>query len=671
MNHILAWLLDSPELTSHGVCLGWEPRDIWTHGIVEAAIGLSWLLISLALARTARQRHELPFKRIFWMLAAFILLCGLSHWLDLVALWVPTDGAQAGVEAGTAIVSVLTAAALWALLPRAFVPPSPTQMHLANDNGTPERPAADHGRTVASLAQAPRGALDQITESLEVRVAGRSATRARVAEELQIDARERQRAEAALRQSQKMESLGRLTAGVAHDFSNLLQSMMGGLELLKDRVGADPASDRLAAIAVDAAERGTRLTRNLLAFSRQQALRPSQIDITALLRKTVAMLDRTLGHGIVVRTCRDDTDLQAFADPAELECCLLNLALNARDAMPERGILTIQAYSAQVDRSLSSLPPGDYVVLAVQDTGEGIDSAIIDRVFEPFFTTRCDGAGLGLPMVLGFARRSGGDVRITSTPAEGTLVEIFLPSAVDDRQRSGAALEQNRLPGESAGHILVVDDVPDVLLTLGAFLQGGGFEVTKAGSADDALRIVASPLALSAIVTDYAMPGMSGAELIRQVARIRPTLPSLVVTGYPGVEGLKELPERVQVLHKPFPRAALLEQVKTLLDKNGYRATRQDGQSTDVLEREEVLTAADKERLSQAVLHAIADLARRNPRRQTEVGAALYRAGITLNPGEQDKALDFLSDAGFIAQIIRLSDGGVFVTVTAAGLDAA
>lgn len=629
MNRILAWLTDLSGLTSHGFCLLWEPGHLWTRGIVDVAIGLSSLSIALALMRIARQRHDLMFKPIFWMLAGFVLLCGTGYWLDLAALWVPADGARVGVRGATAIASILTAAALWALLPRALARPSPTQMQMAND--ALERLATDRGRAMASLRHA----------------------------------------QAALHQTQKMASPGRLTAEVAHDCGGLLQSMMGGLELLKDRVGADPASDRLVAIAIDAAGRGARLTHHLLAFSRLQVLRPSQIDVAALLRKSAAMLQRTLGPGIVTRTSEDASGLQAFADSEELECCLLHLALNARDAMPEGGILTLLVYSAHVDEPLSALPAGDYVVLAVQDTGEGIDSAIIGRVFEPFFTTKCDGAGLGLPMVQGFARKSGGDVRIMSIPGAGTRVEVLLPFAPDGLPRTVAIVEQSQPPSQSAGHILVVDDVPDVLVTMGAFLQGGGFEVTKAHSADDALRIVAGPLPLSAIVTDYAMPGMSGAELIRQVAQIRPALPSLVVTGYPGVEGLRELPERVHVLHKPFPRAALLEQVMTLLDQNGHRpGTHLDRQSVEVLEREEALTASDEERLSQAVLHAIADLARRNPRRQTEVGAALYRAGIPLNPQERDKVLDVLSDAGFITQIIRLSDGGVFVTVTAAGLAA-
>ena len=385
---------------------------------------------------------------------------------------------------------------------------------------------------------------------------------------MHTEAQERKRVEAALRQRQKMEAVGQLTAGVAHDFSNLLQAMMGGLELLQDRIGTDPESERLLAMSIEAARRGARLTHHLLAFSRRQALRPTQIDIDSLLRTIVAMLERTLGPGISISTTEDSTGLCVFADSAQLEACILNLALNARDAMPSGGTLTIRVRGMQVNQKAASdaLPRGDYVVLIVQDTGKGIDDAILDRVFEPFFTTKDvgDGSGLGLSMVLGFARQSGGDARIHSTPGKGTRVEVFLPRAGEDLPRAVTAIEPSA-PRFTTGHILVVDDVSDVLVTLAAFLQGGGFQVTEAHDAEEALRIVNSPLALSAIVTDFAMPGMSGAELMLQVAKIRPDLPGLIVSGYPGVERLGELPNRIRVFPKPIPRAELLEEVRALL----------------------------------------------------------------------------------------------------------
>jgi signal transduction histidine kinase/CheY-like chemotaxis protein len=438
--------------------------------------------------------------------------------------------------------------------------------------------ADDRGRAIDALHHS-QAALRRINDTLETRVADGTASLTEIVEALHTEARERQRVEAALRQRQKMEAVGQLTAGVAHDFSNLLQAMMGGLELLQDRIGTDPESERLIAMSIDAARRGARLTHHLLAFSRRQALRPTEIDIDSLLRTMVAMLGRTLGPSISIRTTGVSTGLRVFADSAQLEACILNLALNARDAMPRGGTLTIRVRGTQVNRNPASdgLPQGDYVVLIVEDTGEGIDGAILDRVFEPFFTTKDvgDGSGLGLSMVQGFARQSGGDARIHSIPGEGTRVEVFLPRASADEPRAITTVDRTTsLP--ATGHILVVDDASDVLVTLAAFLQSGGFQVTEAHDAEEALRVVNSPLALNAIVTDFAMPGMSGAELMLQVAWIRPDLPGLIVTGYPGVERLGELPKRIRVLHKPVSRAELLEEGRTLLNQNGGRRAATD-----------------------------------------------------------------------------------------------
>ena len=278
-----------------------------------------------------------------------------------------------------------------------------------------------------------------MNDTLRARVADRTATLMQVEEALHTEARERERAEAALRQSQRMEAVGQLTAGVAHDFSNLLQAMMGGLELLQDRAGADPASDRLLAMSIDAAQHGARLTRHLLAFSRQQVLRPSQIDIASLLRKTVAMLERMLGPGILIRTSEDSTGLHAFADSAQLECCILNLALNARDAMPA---------SRHSDHPRLPCAGRPVRLLRGAATGRLCRAGRAGhrrthrrrhprRGVRAVFRLRWAGGrrGLGLAMVLAFARQSGGDVRITSAPGEGTRVEVFLPFAASRRSR--------------------------------------------------------------------------------------------------------------------------------------------------------------------------------------------------------------------------------------------
>ncbi|NKC32542.1 hybrid sensor histidine kinase/response regulator [Falsiroseomonas selenitidurans] len=388
-----------------------------------------------------------------------------------------------------------------------------------------------------------------------------------------LDLSARVQLEALLRQAQKMEAVGRLTAGVAHDFNNLLQSMMGSLELLRDQVQDDVEAEELVGGCIDAAMRGARLTHHLLAFSRKQVLRPSRIEIAGLLRKTVAMLERTLGPNIRIQATEEAGGLHAFADSAQLEACILNLAINARDAMPRGGSLTIRAFSRRITaaEATETLQPGDYAVLAVEDTGAGIEAGILDKIFEPFFTTKNvgEGSGLGLPMVLGYARQSGGDVRVTSRLGQGTRVEVLLPRVAP--ALSEAAAKALRAQDGAGGHVLLVDDAPAVLLTLGHFLTGAGYTVTKASGADEAMRIVAGAAPLDCVVTDYAMPGMSGVELLVRVMEQRPGLPVLVVTGYPTVERLRNLPDHVQILRKPFLRAELLRRVGALIRRAAER----------------------------------------------------------------------------------------------------
>jgi PAS domain S-box-containing protein len=304
------------------------------------------------------------------------------------------------------------------------------------------------------------------------------------------DVTQRVTLEVALRQAQKMEAVGQLTAGVAHDFNNLLQVITANLELLGDNLASDPASMNLVELTIGAAERGARLVHHLLAFSRRQALYPSRIDVNELFRSTTTLLARTLGSTIVVRYNPTDAALYVFADAGQLEACVVNLAINARDAMPNGGTLTISTIVLPIDQSADlSLKPGHYVVLAVEDTGVGIDPATLKKVFDPYFTTKGPGCGLGLglSMVQGYTRQSGGDVRITSTPGKGTRVEMFLPCADPAREHEdvaiaappalpaaisaeGAAGQEAAPAGGSSGakaaeRILLVDDDPDALAT--------------------------------------------------------------------------------------------------------------------------------------------------------------------------------------------------------------
>jgi len=380
-----------------------------------------------------------------------------------------------------------------------------------------------------------------------------------------LDVTERAQLEAQLRQSQKMDALGRLTAGVAHDFNNLLQAMMGSLELLLDDLADRPESAEHGQIALRAARRGGELTQQLLAFSRQQVLIPRAVAAHELFDGVVSLIARTFGPNIVLLLSPIRDDLTLMADVGQLEAAILNLAVNARDAMSGRGRLTISAYAAEADVSMP-LAPGDYTVIAVEDTGTGMDAATIAHACEPFFTTKgLDGSGLGLSMVQGFTRQSGGDLRIVSELGHGTRVEIWLPRATQTAAASAIA----HTPKTFKGQILLVDDDNDVLVTVAAFLRNAGYLVTSADTGGKALALLLAGHRFDAIVTDYAMPGTDGIDVLEQAREIDGTMPGLIITGYYNT-GLRDVLEGSCILRKPFSRAQLIERLEGLF--TGRRA---------------------------------------------------------------------------------------------------
>jgi signal transduction histidine kinase/CHASE3 domain sensor protein len=357
-----------------------------------------------------------------------------------------------------------------------------------------------------------------------------------------------------LRQGQRVEAVGRLTAGVAHDFNNLLQALMGGLELALPEVADRPEAADSIQMALAAARRGAQLTSQLLSFSGQQILRPISLDLAQPLHDLARTLERTLGHDIRVEVAVAPGLPPALVDPAHLGSALLNLALNARDAMPDGGTLQITAFAA-----------GAELVVAVADTGTGMSPEVLARASEPFFTTKgIHGTGLGLSMAHGFARQSGGDLRIHSRPGQGTRVEIvLLPAAAKARPERPGLVEA---PRHGAGRILIVDDESDVRQVTSAFLRKAGFEVVAARDADVALSLLAAGPRFDALVTDYAMAGMNGVDLVLQAREISPGQPALIITGYAGAEGLRWLPPDVMTLRKPFTRADFVDAVMAVID---------------------------------------------------------------------------------------------------------
>ncbi|MBN8875029.1 MAG: response regulator [Rhodospirillales bacterium] len=382
------------------------------------------------------------------------------------------------------------------------------------------------------------------------------------------DVTDQVRVEEQLNHQQRMETVGQLTAGIAHDFNNLLQAMMGSLELLIDEVGDRPEMRECAEGALRMGERGARLTHHLLAFARKQVLKPRALDLPDLIGDIVHTLRRTLGPQISIPIEIQSDMPQVYADPGQLEAAMLNLALNARDAMPKGGTLRIAVCEAGpvVLNPLEDPTQRPYVVLSVSDTGTGMTPETLAKACEPFFTTKGPkGSGLGLSMVHGFARQSGGDMRVLSRLGEGTRVEVWLPVAeqpVEDPPEPLLTIERG------AGRVLLVDDEAEVLVTLGSFLRGTGFTVDTVGSGDEALSRLARGPEIDVLVTDYAMPGLDGPELVAQARQLRPDLPVLVVSGYAEAERLESRAPETRVMRKPFRRKALVQQVASLIERS-------------------------------------------------------------------------------------------------------
>jgi PAS domain S-box-containing protein len=407
--------------------------------------------------------------------------------------------------------------------------------------------------------------LKRLNETLEERVAQEVA--------------ERMKAEEALRQAQKMEAVGQLTGGIAHDFNNLLTIILGNIELLQRRL--PEGNDRLrraADHAMEATRRAATLTHRLLAFSRQQPLDPKPIDANKLVAGMSELLRRTLGEIVVLETVLAGGLWRTQADPNQLENAILNLAVNARDAMPNGGKLTIETANARLDdayvESLTEpVPAGQYVLVAVSDTGTGMDKATMERVFEPFFTTKeaGKGTGLGLSQVYGFVRQSNGHVRIYSELGEGTTIKIYLPRLVGSDEEPAEVPAKNPIMMRGAGEtILVVEDETDLRAYATEALLDLGYRVLEAADGQMALAIVEQHPEIELLFTDVVLTGgMNGRALADEVSRRRPALPVLFTTGYTSNaivhQGL--LGPGAHLIGKPFTYAELASKVRRVLDE--------------------------------------------------------------------------------------------------------
>jgi len=517
------WLFATSGLAPHGFCLLWEPGLIWLYAISDTLIALAYFSIPLALVIVGRRRSDLVYRPLLWLFAAFILLCGTTHWLDLLTLWTPLYGIQGLVKATTAIVSIFAAAALWWALPNFLALPSTDQLRRVN---------------AALLASEER-----------------------------------------LAHAQKMEAIGRLTGGIAHDFNNLLQVITASLGVVERQVACGRGNEIMPAVASiqRASKTAASLINRMLAFSLRQTLLPQVIEPDKLVVGMVEILRRTLGPETELDLRLGRCLRSVTCDPSQLESAILNLAINAHDAMPQGGVLSI----ATADRKLTAdqlpdpgMQPGDYVEIEVTDTGLGMSHDVLSRVFEPFFTTKptSQGTGLGLSQIYGFVKQSGGFVQIDSSPGEGTSVRIYLPGQepltnppAEDRP---TVARRNSACSAHREKILVVEDQTEIRSQIADKLKEEGCTVIEAGDGTVGLKLLESGEPLDLLITDVGLPGLSGRQLAEAARAAQPNLPILLITGYAGksLETLQLTPN-MELLRKPFTLDELAARVQALLKR--------------------------------------------------------------------------------------------------------
>jgi CheY-like chemotaxis protein len=373
-----------------------------------------------------------------------------------------------------------------------------------------------------------------------------------------------------------MEAIGQLTGGVAHDFNNLLTAIIGNLEMLATLLPAGDRGRRYAEGALRAASRGARLTEHLLAFSRRQEIRPQIVSINELLRENLMLCQKTVGEGIEIALELQDEVWPCRIDPAQLGAAILNLAANARDAMNRSGRLIFRTENLTTAAEVFDQPAGDYVALAVSDTGCGMSADVLERAFEPFYTTKevGKGTGLGLSQVYGFARQSGGVARIESQVGKGTTVRIYIPRA-EGQAADGADLhEELQETPPAAATILVVEDDPDVREMIVGILSDLGYQTLVAGNGPEALAILSRDQPVNLLFTDIVMPaGISGTDLAREASRLRPDLKVLLSSGY-AREANQSRSARVEFpfIAKPYRPAALEQKLEEVLAGSLRRA---------------------------------------------------------------------------------------------------
>ena len=422
--------------------------------------------------------------------------------------------------------------------------------------------------TMAEAIGSQHDALRDINNDLETRVTARTHELSESHRLLINEMAERERFETALRQAQKLQAVGQLAGGIAHDFNNLLTTIVGALDLLRGRLaGHHETMLRLVDNALQAAERASKLTNQLLTFSRRRTLAPVPTDMNETIVALTDLLSNTLGRGVRIETDLAAGLWPAMVDPSQIEAALLNLAINARDAMPEGGTLTIATCNVTAD-ARGSITEGEYVAVQVTDTGIGMSEDVANLAFEPFFTTKEPGrgAGLGLSQVHGLATQSGGDARLRSVPGIGTTVSLLLPRAAAQALPPAELIEPSQPRNRPRARILVVDDDAGVLAMAGDMLIERGFTAVLAENAERALEILQADPRFDLMLTDFGMPGMNGLRLIQTVSELFPNMRSVLMTAHAELAAGEPIGQE-RIIQKPFNMATLDDRITRALGR--------------------------------------------------------------------------------------------------------
>jgi signal transduction histidine kinase/CheY-like chemotaxis protein len=530
-------ILDISTLTPHGASLLWKPELIWLNAISDALTAGAFFATAFVLGFFVWRRRDVMFKGVFWAFATFAAVGGVTRLLSILTLWVPAYGIEGLAKGFLALISVGVAAALLLMLPRILVLPTRFQLR-------------------------------QAYAQLEEEVRQRRSAEAMVQRFQEIEANESQ-----VRQAQKMEAIGQLTGGVAHDFNNILTVITGTIEILDEAVKDRPQLAQITRLIGAAAARGADLTQHLLAFSRRQPLQPRSIDVNALVIDAARLLRPTLGEQIEIESMLAHDSAPALIDPSQLSTAILNLALNARDAMPNGGKLTLETRNVVLDENYagmnSEVSPGSYVMIAVSDSGEGIPASLLEKVFEPFFTTKDvgKGSGLGLSMVYGFVKQSNGHVKIYSEEGHGTTVKLYLPQAAGGAPTLAA---DSGISGIEHGDesILIVEDDALVREYVVTQISGLGYQTQAASNAAEALVIIDGSQRIDLLFTDVIIPGgMNGRQLAIEALTRRQGLKILYTSGYTenAIVHHGRLDAGVLLLPKPYLRSDLARMIRTAL----------------------------------------------------------------------------------------------------------